>query len=736
MSVLSFPRIYFSGFMEWDPCTFNNNDWEKFPTYDPTNAALNWSFLRKVEPPITKENFTTTFRPWARTLQADFEDDPCGPRVPGEWNMFGSHAVSFVQYEQYTTTITGGALGYGEPVTSDPLIGGPVQISGDKGSGPGRLVDTNPASPWSSQIYFGQLAFGSGATAITGQRIVRMHSRWLNPNRIYSTAQELTQPAASIGVCFQTGIPFELVSWPAGGSSALAAALQAAAGAPGALGIMVRFTAYVNVYFVNGILNATAAQPRDYDSLAQCLATAWAAWDADGDTSQFFSNPCYSHVVGTLGVWNEGELASMPGGRILNAGTAVAPQGTDAEGAEGGGGAPEAPFVPPTSIRGHQLRANAVVAANAPVPLGPAAVEVDYAGSLLSVDLSSTVPELGTPGQWPSDLTKADFGPLTVGVTADGAFTPIAQVQYEGYQQSAYQASAGIVDIPFPDPGTGALLQSGTLAIQAQGQAALVEQVLTAETDRRGIYLNQNEQARFDVQVCQSGTPAAGVNLLVARYDSSLSLVQTDGAQLVDFMNGEQQTITVPNGSGPAITTGVTVLTTDSNGIATVGIAAQSPSFPVLGFFPYTGDTLPEPPPGFNFTDDAFYTTVRVLPFDNDVPSQFVDLWNTTHDPAQAWSFVYNEILYVYDMLFSVMLEYVDLGNQQAVESSVAAIGRVTSPTLVPESTSAMPITRDMSAGKRNALQLWLFLVAHGYQVEELTLGSAAGGAGLTGGAA
>ena len=27
MSVLSFPRIYFKGFMEWDPCTFNNNDW-------------------------------------------------------------------------------------------------------------------------------------------------------------------------------------------------------------------------------------------------------------------------------------------------------------------------------------------------------------------------------------------------------------------------------------------------------------------------------------------------------------------------------------------------------------------------------------------------------------------------------------------------------------------------------------------------------------------------------------
>lgn len=45
MSVLSFPRIYFKGYMEWDPCTFNNNDWAAFTTYDPVNAALNWDYL-------------------------------------------------------------------------------------------------------------------------------------------------------------------------------------------------------------------------------------------------------------------------------------------------------------------------------------------------------------------------------------------------------------------------------------------------------------------------------------------------------------------------------------------------------------------------------------------------------------------------------------------------------------------------------------------------------------------
>ena len=76
----------------------------------------------------------------------------------------------------------------------------------------------------------------------------------------------------------------------------------------------------------------------------------------------------------------------------------------------------------------------------------------------------------------------------------------------------------------------------------------------------------------------------------------------------------------------------------------------------------------------FNFVDDAFYTTVRVLPFDDAVPQAFVDLWNGREDPAAAWNFIYYEILYVYDMLFNVMLEYVNLGSQQAVEQNLSGI--------------------------------------------------------------
>jgi hypothetical protein len=374
----------------------------------------------------------------------------------------------------------------------------------------------------------------------------------------------------------------------------------------------------------------------------------------------------------------------------------------------------------PTLIVGHELRSNAMAGVGDPVPLGPAAVNVDYNANLLSLDFSGAMPELGVPGSWPSDLRKANFGPLTVGVMSNSNFTVIATLDYDRYQQSAYEATAGIIDIPFPS-SMAPQLQSGTIAIQVQGQTALLEQTYTAETDRRGIYLDQNGQTEFQIQVCQQGEPSVGTNVLLAQYyDSNLDLLPSNQAPLVEFLNGNVVTI---NAGG--IETVVTILTTDGNGNATASIRAQGPGFPVIAFFPFAeGDPLPQPPAGFNFTDDAFYTTVRVLPFDDAVPQEFVDLWNNSGDQTAAWNFMYFQILYIYDMLFNVMLKYVNLGSQQAVEQSLSGIWSAIAEASADESTYAMPITRDMSAGKRLALQLWIYLVANGYNVPNFSVNS------------
>lgn len=738
MSVLSFPRIYFKGFMEWDPCTFNNNDWQELPTYDGVHAALNWSFLAGQG--ITRENFQTTFRPWAITLQPynDPKDPPPGPRVPAEWNMFGSHGVSFVQYDEFKTTVTGGSLGLDQPVTSDPLIGLPIAISGDGGYGAGRLVDTNPASFWSSQIYFGQFAIGSGNCTISGPRAFRMHSRWLDLNRIYTTDAVLTQPAASVGACFQTCIPNEQLTWPAAGVSPLATKLQTAATA--AQGLMIRFTAYVNLYFRNGVFNGIAQRPRTYQDLAAALKVALDTWMQTGQTTEFFANPCYSHIVGSAGVWNPGEVATVPVGRYLSANATVA--ATPSPQTRAGGATHPLAKHPRYQQASEEVESvdvdeSAGAAAAAPaappkVTLGPIVASIDFENNVISLDLNSTMPENGTPGEWPSDLTKADFGDLDFGAMVNGSFTSIVKITYDQYAQAAYEASAGIIDIAIPATATSLLESGAPLAVQVRGTTALLELPLIAQTDSRGIYLDQGQQTTFDVSTYNLGVQAANTNLLVAQYDAGLALIPTNGSPLVAFTNGDQQPVTSGN-----ITTNVTLVTCDANGVATIGIQSVAPGFAVLAFYPYTGPILPPPPsslpppallgPGATISGSityAFYATVRVLPFDDAVPQQFVDVWNKTNDPDSAWTFLYQEVLYIYDMLFNVMLEYVNLGSRSAVEANLSGIWSAISTQLAAESTYAMPITRDLSAGKRLTLQLWIYLAANNYNVQNFNVNS------------
>jgi hypothetical protein len=163
--------------------------------------------------------------------------------------MFGSHDVSFVQYKDKQTAVTGGAIAYGAPASADPLIGQPIAIGSSA-----KLVDTNPNSFWSSQIYWNTLSVGNSHCGLRGCRQFRMHSRWLNLNRIYRSSKELTQPAASVAACFQTCIPTDMVQFSNGSPgtptySPLIAALQQATGRTDVQGIMVRFTAYVKSLF-------------------------------------------------------------------------------------------------------------------------------------------------------------------------------------------------------------------------------------------------------------------------------------------------------------------------------------------------------------------------------------------------------------------------------------------------------------------------------------------------------
>jgi hypothetical protein len=112
----------------------------------------------------------------------------------------------------------------------------------------------------------------------------------------------------------------------------------------------------------------------------------------------------------------------------------------------------------------------------------------------------------------------------------------------------------------------------------------------------------------------------------------------------------------------------------------------------------------------------AHYCTVRVMPFDDELPREFQEVLDTTGgDREAAWDFVYRRILYVYDAIFPVMRYYgaLDLGDQEAVDRNIDQIVDLCEPGLR-GSTLYMPATRDLSNGKRRVLKMYRGLVQGG----------------------
>jgi hypothetical protein len=740
MSVLSFPRIFFKGFMCWDPPTGNNND--QFPTYAYDRAALNWDYLALFG--ITPDNFKIAFRPWVTSNLQWNVDKNGNPKYspPGEWNFFGTNGCYFTQFVDAAqgidrrSLISGGVLELGKPVAQDALIGKPITLIGDlfgspEAERPGRLVDNNPASSYSSQIYFNSMRFGDEETGIAGNCYRRMHSRYIgalrNPN---------LPSAGHTAVTWQTCFPAQKGLITAGNSQLLLT-LQKLIDSSKAKGVMVRFNTYLSLYYQNGYFNGSPKKPETLADTPEMYKEAFR-------TGNQFVNPCYSRVLGIIGPWSEGELASVPQGRFISTPTPLPiknpvitgtpPHAThrlsDAE--IHGGPHPMGP--PPAAVAG----ANINIPTPDPKPvitLGATPAEVDADKHLIAIDLLNTFPEMF----WQGD--KVDLGDITLAVqNGKGPPTRIATLSYGDYNQGSYEKNGGILDVKF-DPALKQQIEDGTLIFQATtpgGTAtALAEQPWLAQTDDRGIYLNEGESKRFDVSVFYKGKRASNAKLLIAKYapavtpanplsylGAPVNAIATTDPQMVNVTNGQTSVVTVTDGSD-AIDTEVTVVDVDANGVAHVDISAASAGLPVLMFYPFrAGDPLPKPE--YDFGDAipsgiSYYTTIRVLSFDDAFVDQFVELWNKTFDREKAWDFIYSNILYLYDMIYPVMLRFVPLGERQRVEGAIDQVLTLIAPSYFAESTLAMPITRDLSEGKRTVLQLWGGLVKKNYPPQPIS---------------
>jgi len=132
-----------------------------------------------------------------------------------------------------------------------------------------------------------------------------------------------------------------------------------------------------------------------------------------------------------------------------------------------------------------------------------------------------------------------------------------------------------------------------------------------------------------------------------------------------------------------------------TDGVAQFPIRYLQPGTAMLGFFPLGMPV--ETDNNFPGTTTTFYAVIRLLGADN----ALIDL----PDDQITWPNTYADVLECYNLVYPKMSTIFDLGSESAVEAMAKQILAVTEYPQRFDWTLFMPVTREMSKGKRSLLR-------------------------------
>ncbi len=258
-----------------------------------------------------------------------------------------------------------------------------------------------------------------------------------------------------------------------------------------------------------------------------------------------------------------------------------------------------------------------------------------------------------------------------------------------------YARTAGVVALPIPSQLMSRVQSMPLSLVAALGRISEAASGAFVRADTYVFRASPGDSVDIPVYASQYGRPLANA---VVEFAADASQLQPG-----NYVSSDVPPVATPLAAiGYANASTVLSATTDSSGRATLGLSFGDPGTP--RWFNQ----------GADYGIDGQVYGVRPAfqnPQLNDGP---VNQWNfisflvwsgfTTSTPV-TWADL-QPIFQQYANLYPVMNRFLDLGNYDAVKANVGLLSLAFG--LNPDDPNAMPVTRDLSPAKRNAILTWL----------------------------
>ncbi len=662
MSQFNYPRINFYGNVVFNPGTGDNDDYSLggdgeyfFKDTDIPFRVSDTPAVQAITQGMTDEEFLKWMKTGITVTDAQKNEYYV---MPSEWNYYGDMSIKMKNVKVVSVNLPNGTL------VTDPseneLIGADVSFNNANGMNTACIVDNNPEDNPCTQIFANCFSLLKGATAYIQSKPSKSFTRWIN----FLRNTNLKGDAGAAGY-FQCVIPSEELSAEQQQyfSKIFDMPFESM---PSFKGWTIRFDMYrsLRIYRYN------CPDAKTY------IASLEALMAENG------CNYATAYLSGTIAPWYEGELKTIPLGRVLNPPT------------DGSGGFPN----PSGASSGN----------SGTLFLAPTVLQVFLDENRISLDISNTFPETfvtknGTPSRCASEAdeqsnVKTDLGEMWLQLNYLGNTYPIAPIPYVG-DYLIWRGGMADIDISNLPAQVRELLPVGDLQIYSSlfSKALLAESEYFITTDQGALYANQYDTSGIYLSDNPMGEPCRITILkrgVPIKPEDGLTLYVQEAQTSPNYdqkLTGNMAIYKMPSSEGIKLGTNVT-----GNMIYRFSVSEQN---------------LVSSYSQINLITD-FYISLRIMPRHDF--SKYLDPQNPNYQEV-TWEIIYNELLRNYYLIYPAMAQQLPFNDPTVWNNrfTAQALKERVNPARWNFGDS-MPPTRDLSADGRQLIMAWCDKIING----------------------